>query len=335
MKFFSYHFAITALSTVTLSVGCGKNGGGEDTGSSGEDADNDGFGVDVDCDDTDAAVNPGAIDDLFVDRDCVEGISSNSLALADYSFVGENIYDVAGLTVSSAGDVDGDGLDDILVWAGNGGYGAGKAYLILGATLGSTSEIDLSDADYSFVGENNYDAAGLPGSSAGDVDGDGLDDLLVGASFNDDGGETAGKAYLVLGSSLSSTSGIDLSDADYSFVGENSDDQLGRSVSSAGDVDGDGLDDLLVGAVGNNDGGESAGKAYLILGSSLGSASDIDLSDTDYSFVGENSDDQSGMAVSSAGDVDGDGLDDLLVGAVGNDDGDNQAGKAYLILSGL
>ena len=108
MKLLSFPFAIIALSTVTLSVGCGKNGGGEDTGSSGEDADNDGFGVDVDCDDTDAAVNPGAIDDLFVDRDCVEGISSNSLALADYSFVGEDIHNYAGLTVSGAGDVDGE-----------------------------------------------------------------------------------------------------------------------------------------------------------------------------------------------------------------------------------
>lgn len=201
MKFFSYHFAITALSTVTLSVGCGKNGGGEDTGSSGEDADNDGFGVDVDCDDTDAAVNPGAIDDLFVDRDCVEGISSNSLALADYSFVGENIYDVAGLTVSSAGDVDGDGLDDLLVGAvGNndGGESAGKAYLILGSSLGSASDIDLSDTDYSFVGENSDDQSGMAVSSAGDVDGDGLDDLLVGAVGNDDGDNQAGKAYLIL-----------------------------------------------------------------------------------------------------------------------------------------
>ena len=79
-----------------------------------------------------------------------------------------------------------------------------------------------------------------------EVFGDGLDDLLVGAYDNDDGGT----AYLILGSSLGSTAEIDLSDADYSFVGETSSDFAGCSVSGAGDVDGDGLDDLLVGAYG-------------------------------------------------------------------------------------
>jgi hypothetical protein len=88
----------------------------------------------------------------------------------------------------------------------------------------------------------------------------------VGAYLNDDGGDDAGKAYLILGASLGSTSEIDLSHADCSFVGEDSGNYAGWSVSSAGDVDGDGLDDLLVGAHHNEDGGVNAGKAYLILG---------------------------------------------------------------------
>jgi hypothetical protein len=129
----------------------------------------------------------------------------------------------------------------------------------------STNTSSLAAADYSFVGENTGDSAGISVSSAGDVDGDGLDDLLVGAYENDDGGTSAGKAYLILAASLGSTSTIDLSLADYSFVGENPGDLAGHSVAGAGDVDGDGLDDLLVGAHGNNDGGNGAGKAYLIL----------------------------------------------------------------------
>ena len=259
------------------------------------------------------------------------------LSLADYSFVGRYNDDRVGHSVSSAGDVDGDGLDDILVGANHvdeGYSNAGKTYLILGASLGSTAEIDHSLADYSFVGENAADISGHSVSSAGDVDGDGLDDLLVGAYYNDDGGSNAGKAYLILGASLGSTAKIDLSLADYSFVGESASNHAGSSVSSAGDVDGDGLDDILVGAYGNDDGGSYAGKTYLILGTSLGSTSEIDLSLADFSFVGETDLDRAGT-VSSAGDVDGDGLDDILVGAHYNGDGGSPAGKAYLILSGL
>ena len=189
----------------------------------------------------------------------------------------------------------------------------------------------LSDSDYSFLGESFEDQAGRSVSSAGDVDGDGLDDILVGANLNADGGSGAGKIYLILGSSLSETPVIDLATADYSFVSEQSSSSAGISVASAGDVDGDGLSDILMGAWANDDGGFNAGKAYLILGSSLGSSSVINLSMADYSFVGEDVQDLAGGSVSSAGDVDGDGLSDVLVGAKRANDGNS--GKAYLILS--
>ena len=324
--------AINPSATDMVGDGYDQNCDGID----GTDVDGDGYASEAsgggDCDDGNSDVNPDGVDELLADNDCDGVISDNGLSLADYSFVGENSDDWAGFSVASAGDVDGDGLDDLLVGAYGYDWETGKAYLILGASLGGSSEIDLTLADYSLVGENSNDRAGWSVSSAGDVDGDGLDDLFIGAFKNDEGGSDAGKAYLILGASLGGSSEIDLSLADYSFVGENSDDWAGVFVSSAGDVDGDGLDDLLVGATGNDDGGSDAGKAYLILGASLGSTSEIDLSLADYSFVGEKSDDYAGRSVSSAGDVDGDGLDDLFVGAFNNDDGGGHAGKAYLIL---
>ncbi len=176
-------------------------------------------------------------------------------------------------------------------------------------------------------------------SPAGDVDGDGLDDLLVGADGNREGGSAAGKAYLFLGSTLAArtASTIQLTNADFAFIGENADDRTGASVSPAGDVDGDGLDDLFVGAPGNDDGGAWAGKAYLLLGSTLAAStsSTIDLSQADFAFIGESSEDNAGTSVAGGGDVNGDGRDDLLVGAPDNDDGGTDAGKAYLILSYL
>jgi hypothetical protein len=238
-------------------------------------------------------------------------------------FSGENDIDSAGGSVSGAGDVDGDGLDDILVGAeGNddGGDRAGKTYLILGASLGATSTIDLSTADYHFVGENEDDRSGYTVASAGDVDADGLDDILIGAYEHNAG---TGKAYLILGASLGQTTILDLSLADHQFVGERMSDHAGKTLASAGDVDGDGRDDLIIGAS-NYDGAgiHNSGRAYLILGSTLGQTTlPINLSSADVVMDGAAHMLGAGEWVSSAGDVDGDGWADLLIGAVGNDDG--------------
>jgi hypothetical protein len=219
----------------------------------------------------------------------------------------------------------------------DGGSDAGAAYIILGSSLSTSSTIDLSSAAYKLVGESSDDTAGYSVSSAGDVDGDGLDDVLVGALGDDDGGSDAGAAYIILGSSLGTSSTIDLFNADYKLVGESSGDRVGWSVSSAGDVDGDGLDDVLVGALADDDGGHYAGAAYIILGSSLGTSSTIDLFNADYKLVGEGSGERAGQSVSSAGDVDGDGLGDVLVGAHFYNEGGSTTsptGAAYLILTG-
>ena len=191
----------------------------------------------------------------------------------------------------------------------------------------------LDLADYRLVGEDREDFAGASVAGAGDVDGDGLGDLLVGASGHDGGGSNAGAAYLILGASLGAPS-LGLSLADHRFVGESSGDDAGASVAGAGDVDGDGLGDLLVGAPDDDDGESDAGAAYLVLGASLGPGGDLDLSLADFKFRGERYEDVAGSAVSAAGDLDGDGRGDLLVGAPSVDEAVTP-GAAYAILSGL
>ena len=197
-------------------------------------------------------------------------------------------------------------------------------------------------------GDAAFDGAGTSVSSAGDVNGDGFDDLIVGAPGGDDGGSDAGEAYVVLGraSGIGSVVGgrtvLDLAGLAPSdgFVvrGGAADDEAGFSVSSAGDVNGDGFDDLIVGARGAGDGGE----AYLVLGRASGFGALVDgravidlvsLAPSDgFVIQGDAAFDEAGFSVSSAGDVNGDGYADLVVGARGGDDGGNTAGEAYVVL---
>ena len=166
-------------------------------------------------------------------------------------------------------------------------------------------------------------------ASAGDVNGDGFDDILIGADENDEGGDRAGQAYLVLGKASGWSLDTPLSGADASFLGEDADDHAGGAVASAGDVDGDGLDEILIGATWRN---QYQGETYLIWWRETGWALDTDLATADASFVGEDAYDYSGFILGS-GDVNGDGYGDLLISVAYDDDGGSYAGQTYLLLA--
>lgn len=256
-----------------------------------------------------------------------------NLSSADASFWGEVPGDRAGYSISSAGDVNNDGYDDILIGADQndeGGDRAGQAYLILGKATGWTKDTNLSKADASFWGEAPGDWCGVSVAGAGDVNGDGFDDILVGAILNKDGGTDAGQVYLVLGKTTGWSMDVNISKANGSFLGEG-DDRCGM-VAGAGDVNGDGFDDILISEPMNDDRGSSVGRTYLVLGKAMGWAMDTDLSTANASFWGESAIDQSGASISGVGDINGDGYDDFLIGAPGNDEGDDNAGQAYLFL---
>ncbi|MBC8330242.1 MAG: FG-GAP repeat protein [Planctomycetes bacterium] len=168
---------------------------------------------------------------------------------------------------------------------------------------------------WQFDGQASDDWLGYSVSGAGDVDGDGFDDLIVGAHGADPGGlSAAGSAYVYSGATGSLI---------WQFDGQASFDALGWSVSGAGDVDGDGFDDLIVGAHGADPGGLSAaGSAYVYSGAT-GSLI--------WQFDGQASGDNLGWPVSGAGDVDGDGFADVIVGAHwASPGGLTNAGSAYV-----
>jgi hypothetical protein len=229
---------------------------------------------------------------------------------ADLIFTGEAGGDSFGSSVSTAGDVNGDGYDDVIV----GAYYAyaGIAYVFFGGPSADTT------ADLTFMGEALYDYFGWSVSTAGDVNGDGYGDVIVGAPWNDSGGPDAGAAFVFFGGPGADTT------ADLVFTGEASRDFFGSSVSTAGDVNGDGNGDVIVGAYYYDSRGFDAGRAYVFFG---GPGADTTA---DFLFTGEAESDYLGDSVSTAGDVNGDGYDDVIVGAYGNDAGGLGAGRAYV-----
>jgi hypothetical protein len=243
------------------------------------------------------------------------------LSLADAKLLGEEPGDFAGHT-AGAGDVDGDGNDDLLV--GSGGHGpTGAAYVVLGPVSGT---LDLSVADAKLVGKTFHDDDYVVGGSvsgAGDTDGDGHDDVLVGGV-----GDPYGVAYLVQGP-ITGTFNLGRADAELMLEVSYTDHAV---VSGAGDVDGDGLDDLLIGAPNDLEVDAYAGAAYLVNGPVSGS---VDLPSGATKLI-ETEDDAwyqvLGWSVSGAGDVDGDGNDDILIGVPGDDEDGAQAGAVYVVL---
>jgi hypothetical protein len=233
---------------------------------------------------------------------------------AGWTATGENsssahwFGDLFGGAVGSAGDVNGDGFADLVIGAVGYDVWRGKAYVYHGSALGLTPPFDWTAA-----GESAADAFGGAVAPAGDVNGDGYSDVAVGAWGYDNG---RGQAYLYHGSE----DGLVQTPA-WSATGQNAGDRFGRAVMTAGDVNGDGFDDLVVGAWGYNN---NTGRAYLYRGSAAG------LAETPaWMATGQQPGDSFGLAAGAAGDVNGDGYADVVIGAAGYPGGGNY-GMAYL-----
>lgn len=169
-----------------------------------------------------------------------------------------------------------------------------------------------------------YDTFGYRLSGAGDVNGDGYDDVIIASSQDNDSGRYSGSAYVYYGSG----SGIDTATEDKIIASDGAeDDVFGWSLSGAGDVNGDGYDDVIIGAYGDDDSGRNSGSAYVYYGSSVG----IDTASEDKIIASDAAEsDYFGVSVSGAGDVNGDGYDDVIIGANGNDDSGDGSGSAYV-----
>jgi hypothetical protein len=261
--------------------------------------------------------------------------------------------DQAGI-VGTPGDPNDDGIDDMIVGAtGSSSLGRtfnGSAYLVYGEAVADPADLDLNNITTSAAargmrmdGSATGEAAGISVAAAGDVNADGFDDIAVGGFAASPNELASGSAYVIYGRGVADPADLDLNEITSTAAarglradGQTEFEQAGRSVGPAGDVNDDGIDDVIVGApFASNFGGQGSGSAYVLYGQGTADLADLDLVDLDGSAAarglridGAASLDQAGTAATSSGDFNDDGIDDVIVGALGVSSG---AGAAYVL----
>ena len=241
-------------------------------------------------------------------------------ANADWTAESDQVNAYFGCTVSTAGDVNGDGYSDIIVGAyqySNVEICEGRAFVFHGSASGLSAS-----ADWTAECNQSWAYFGNSVGTAGDVNGDGYSDVLVGATYYNGGQSQEGRAFAYHGS----PSGLGASPA-WTAEMDQASARFGSTLSTAGDVNGDGYSDVIIGAYVFDNGQTDEGKVFVFHGSASGLNST-----TSWTAEGDQASANFGSSVSTAGDVNGDGYADIIVGAQGYDNGESDEGRAFFFL---
>jgi len=272
-----------------------------------------------------AQPNPGYVYLVFGKANIDWGINAVINRVANVRFIGENGVDMAGLGVAVVGDMNGDGCNEFIISSPmfdiSGDENQGKVYFFRGKKKSWAGDLLLSQADGSFITYKKNSFLGYSIAGVGDVNNDGIPDFAMGSRY-------INRAYLMFGrSEMDWGKNFDMSRADVTFIPEKGCNWLGWLVRGVGDVNGDGYDDFIISDPSYN---SSRGIVYLIFGRDS-FQSTYNLTYSSASFKGENPSDNAGFWISSAGDVNSDGMDDFLIGAPGYSTSYLRAGKVYIV----
>jgi FG-GAP repeat/FG-GAP-like repeat len=236
---------------------------------------------------------------IFIYLGSAGGLSKTPYFTAE----GDQVNAFFGKSVACAGDINHDGYSDVLIGApgyDRGQNNEGRAFLYLGTNMGMTQSP-------AWTGESNQADANYGNSvaSAGDINGDGFSDVVIGANRYDENMSNVGKIYVYMGS----TNGFSIY-PDWTYTGNQIDENLGIAIAAAGDINGDGYGEIIVGAFGYTPQAPT-GNVFIFFGSSRGMTQQFSMIDKSK-FPGANF----GLSVASAGDINGDGYADILAGVM-------------------
>ncbi len=256
------------------------------------------------------------------------------------------------LSASIAGDINGDGFEDLFLTANRADVGglnsAGESYILFGKAEGFGATVELTSLNgangFKINGVSNNGRSGFSGATGGDINGDGYDDIIIGA--HNVGG--SGTSYVIFGKDSGFSASMDFNSLDgnngFAIRGIDNGDQSSRSIAIAGDINGDGFDDILVSARYAEPHGFRTGESYIIFGKAGGFSSTFELSDLNGAanlngalgivINGINAEDTAGDVISSAGDVNGDGFADILIGGIRANPNGNDSGQSYIVFGG-
>ena len=248
-----------------------------------------------------------------------------------------NDNDSFGRSVASLGDLNRDGIPDIVVgaYADNaGGTDKGAVHIMFMNTTGSVkSTVDINDNTANGPSLSDYDFFGLSVASIGDLNRDGIPDIAVGAAGDGTGGNNRGAVHIMfMNTDGSVKSTVEINDDTTNGPILNNTDFFGRSVASIGDLNRDGILDIAVGAIGDDAGGDNRGAIHIMFMNTDGSVkSTVEINDNTANGPSLDDDDDFGESVASIGDLNRDGILDIAVGATGDNTGGSYKGAIHIM----